>query len=157
MEIRKMEESDIESVKDIATFTWKDTYSSFIPIDIQEKTLKEAYSKENMKKRFKTSVMLVAEEAGEMKGYAFFSNENKSEIYLESIYVHPSQQGKGIGKKLYHTGINHYDNPTSISLIVYKGNPNLSFYEKEGFKPIEEIEGDFCGHPVAFIKMTKTL
>ncbi|MCF6137719.1 GNAT family N-acetyltransferase [Pseudalkalibacillus berkeleyi] len=153
-----MTDTDIKSVKNIAANTWKDTYSSFIPIEIQEKTLSEAYSNETMDKRFKTSMMLVAEEDEQIKGYAFFSSGSESkEIFLESLYVHPSHQGKGIGKKLYVSGIERYHNPTSISLTVYKGNLNISFYEKEGFKIVKETEGDFCGHPVVFIKMTKNL
>ncbi|AYV66292.1 hypothetical protein C2I06_05080 [Niallia circulans] len=34
---------------------------------------------------------------------------------------------------------------STLSLMVYKGNPNLSFYEKEGFRVIKENAGDFYG------------
>ncbi len=153
-----MKYTDIERVKEIAKLTWENTYSSFIPLDIQKKTLKEAYSEDTMTNRFEKSMMLVAEEDENIKGYAFFSNgANSQEIFLESIYVHPSFQGKGIGKDLYLSGIERYENPTSISLTVYKGNTNITFYEKEGFKVIKESKGDFCGHPVTFIKMSKNL
>ncbi|WP_377890448.1 GNAT family N-acetyltransferase [Alkalihalobacillus sp. R86527] len=153
-----MKDTDIERVKEIANLTWKNTYQSFIPLDIQEKTLKEAHSEETMMNRFEKSMMLVAEEDEKITGYAFFSNgATNKEIFLESIYVHPSYQEKGIGKDLYLSGIERYENPTSISLTVYKGNKNITFYDKEGFNVINESKGDFCGHPVTFIKMTKKL
>lgn len=158
MIIREMNYSDIERVRAIAAHTWKDTYSSFIPEDIQDKTLKEAYSQETMDKRFNSSITLVAESNEEIMGYAFFSgNLTSKEVFLESLYVHPSHQGKGVGKQLYLTGLKKFEKPTSISLTVYKGNPNISFYEKQGFNAIKENKGDFNGHPVVFILMKRDL
>lgn len=42
-------------------------------------------------------------------------------------------------------------------LIVYKGNPNISFYVRQGFKVVKENKGDFYGHPVVFTIMKKDL
>lgn len=158
LEIRELKYADVESVREIASLTWKNTYSSFIPLDIQEKTLNAAYSDETMANRFEKSLMLVAEDDDKIKGYAFFSSGSDSnDIFLESIYVHPSYQGTGIGRELYRSGIERFKIATSISLTVYKGNTNISFYEKEGFNTVNESKGDFCGHPVTFIRMTKEL
>ena len=129
--IREMNLSDVESVKNIAAHTWKDTYSTFIPNEIQERVLKDAYSVETMNKRFESSLTLVAENKEEIMGYAFFSGDlDSKDVHLESLYVHPKHQGKGIGKQLLLTGISKFNAPNTVSLSVYKGNPNISFLSK---------------------------
>ena len=158
MIIREMNLSDIERVRGIAVATWRDTYSEFIPEEIQDKVLQDAYSNAEMNNRFKSSLNLVAENNEEIMGYAFFSgNLSNKDVFLESLYVNPNHQGKGIGKQLLLTGIAKFKEPTTLSLTVYKGNSNISFYEREGFKVIQENKGDFYGHPVIFTLMKKNL
>ncbi|HAQ08248.1 MAG TPA: GNAT family N-acetyltransferase [Bacillus bacterium] len=158
MLIREMDTSDIETVRLIAADTWRDTYSSVIPADIQEKILAEAYSEELMEHRFKSSITLVAVFDEKIVGYAFLSCDKLGkDVYLESLYVHPNHQGKGAGKKLLLAGLSMFSEPITVSLTVYKGNPNLLFYESLGFKESKETKGDFKGHPVTFILMKKDL
>ncbi|WP_342541780.1 GNAT family N-acetyltransferase [Paenisporosarcina sp. FSL H8-0542] len=158
MIIREMNISDIERVRAIAVATWRDTYSRFIPYEIQDKVLQDAYSNVEMNNRFKSSLNLVAENNEEIMGYAFFSgNLSEKDVFLESLYVHPNHQGKRIGKQLLLSGIAKYKEPTSLSLTVYKGNSNISFYENEGFQVIKENKGEFFGHPVVFTLMKKNL
>lgn len=158
MIIREMNLSDIERVRGVAVATWRDTYSEFIPEEIQDKVLQDAYSNAEMNNRFKSSLNLVAENNEEIIGYAFFSgNLSNKDVFLESLYVNPNHQGKGIGKQLLLTGIAKFKEPTTLSLTVYKGNSNISFYKREGFKVIQENKGDFYGHPVIFTLMKKNL
>jgi ribosomal protein S18 acetylase RimI-like enzyme len=158
MIIREMTKFDIDNVRNIASLAWKDTYCSFIPFEIQEKVLEEAYSNDEMDKRFSSSLTLVAEKDEEIVGYAFFSGDiTAKEVHLESLYINPIHQGKGAGKQLLFTGLSKFKEPKSISLIVYKGNQNISFYERQGFNVIKEVEGDFFDHPVVFIQMKKIL
>ncbi|MEI4771558.1 GNAT family N-acetyltransferase [Psychrobacillus sp. FJAT-51614] len=158
MLIREMNFSDIDRVRDIAIAAWRDTYSSFIPEEIQDKVLKDAYSNEEMDNRFKFSLNLVAENNEEIMGYVFFSgNLSDKDVFLESLYIHPNHQGKGIGKQLMLTGVANFKELTTLSLTVYKGNRNISFYEREGFKAIKEINGEFYGQPLVFIMMKKNL
>lgn len=158
MIIREMYLSDIERVRAIAVATWRDTYSSFIPKEIQDKVLQDAYSNVEMNNRFKSSLNLVVENNEEIMGYAFFSGDlSDKDVFLESLYIHPNHQGKGIGRQLLLAGIAKFKEPTALSLTVYKGNSNISFYEKEGFKVIKEKKGEFYGHPVVFTMMKKNL
>ncbi|PYF08416.1 GNAT family N-acetyltransferase [Ureibacillus chungkukjangi] len=156
MIIRDMKSVDIETVRLIARDAWRATYSSFIPEEIQDKVLAEAYSSKEMASRFKSSLNLVAEENGVVMGYAFLYVKSDNKLFVESLYIHPNYQGRGIGKKLLQSAISNFPNATTVALTVYEGNPNISFYEKEGFKRIKENQGGFFGHPVSFILMEKS-
>lgn len=145
-------------IRTIAVATWRDTYSGFIPEEIQDKVLKDAYSIDVMNNRITSSLNLVVEKNAEIMGYAFFSgNLSDKDVFLESLYIHPQHQGKGLGKRLLQTGLAKYKEPTTLALTVYKGNPNISFYEREGFKVIKENKGEFYGHPVVFTLMKKNV
>lgn len=158
MKIREMTYSDIHPIRDLAFVTWRDTYSSFIPPEIQDQVLADAYSDKEMNHRLQKTLNLVLESNDAILGYAFFSGDlSNTDIYLESLYIHPEHQGKGIGKQLMQAGIAKYRNPKTISLVVYKGNTSISFYEKMGFSITNENCGDFFGHPVSFIMMKKEL
>lgn len=158
MIIRDLKRKDINNIKELAYVVWEDTYSSIIPLEIQNKTILEAYSEESMNKRFQDSKMLVAEMNEKIVGYAFFSgNIDSKEVYLESIYVDPSYQKRGIGLRLLNEGLSRFTNYNKITLTIMKGNINLTFYEKLNFSPIKELNTNFSGHPVTFIKMEKTI
>ena len=158
MIIREMNISDIQKVRNIAFDTWRDTYSSFIPEAIQDKVLGEAYSDEAMDERFKSSIKLVAENNDEILGYAFFySKDSGKNVFLESLYVHPKHQRKSAGKHLFHNGLERFRESETISLTVYKGNPSISFYKKEGFAIEKELNGDFFDYPIVFTLMKKNV
>ncbi|RQW22812.1 GNAT family N-acetyltransferase [Bacillus sp. C1-1] len=159
MHIRDMKKRDIHAIRALATKTWKATYTPQIPDDIQKKVIQDAYSSHEMNRRFRSSITLVAEEHGRIHGYAFFSREKYSEhnAYLESLYVDPDQQGRGIGRSLLHTGLRRFEQPDHCRLIVYKGNKSVDFYTNEGFERIGERTGDFFGYPVTLIEMEKKL
>jgi ribosomal protein S18 acetylase RimI-like enzyme len=68
------------------------------------------------------------------------------EFYLDSISVHPSAQGKGIGKQLIRAGIDwakklgHH----TVGLLVEQNNENaLRLYQKTGF--VIQNEKQFLG------------
>jgi ribosomal protein S18 acetylase RimI-like enzyme len=152
--IRFMKPSDVPQVRYIAEQAWRHTYSSFIPLSIQDQVLADAYSDEEMTYRFDNCVNFVFEEGQEVIGYAFFKGEG-STVHLESIYIHPSHQRKGIGQKLMDAAIMHFQPVHTVSLVVYKGNDRIAFYEKLGFQIEKEVQGNFFEHPITFIVMNK--
>ena len=72
----------------------------------------------------------------------FFSlHENQ----LAAIFVKPNQQGKGIGTKLLQKAKQLRKN---LRLAVYKENSkSILFYEKAGFRFVEEQKDRNTGHP----------
>jgi ribosomal protein S18 acetylase RimI-like enzyme len=63
---------------------------------------------------------------------------------IHKLYVLPQAQGKGVGKKLIDTicEIARKNNNQTLSLNVYRENPAIDFYEKIGFKKVNEVDID---------------
>jgi len=69
--------------------------------------------------------------------------KNEPGIYkLHKIYILPSQQGKGIGKKLIDYITRAIAPATAIKLNVNRNNKAISFYKNAGFKIIDEADID---------------
>lgn len=81
--IREMKQEDIHAVQSVAKIVWHDTYEGIIPREIQDSFLDEAYSDEKMKYRLENTHLFVAEEEGEVIGFANFSPvrlQNEAEL-----------------------------------------------------------------------------
>ena len=146
--VRKMQENDIKQVQDVARATWNATYEGMIPADIQEKFLSAAYSDENMQRRMERSLVVVAETAESVVGFANFSGVDDDGIVgLGAIYIYPEHQGKGIGSALLNFAIKELDGAKEIYVDVEKDNQTgRSFYEAKNFKVIREFDDHFDGH-----------
>ena len=146
IQIRKAEIEDISSIQYIAKKSWNDTYKELIPVPIQEKFLKEAYSDEFMIKRVQQSLLMVAEDKVKLVGFAnAFIKGNKGE--LSAIYLLPEVQRQGIGSQLLEAMITKLNDINEIYVEVEKGNLiGERFYEAKGFKLVREYEDDFYGH-----------
>lgn len=66
----------------------------------------------------------------------------EGEIYLDTLAVSPTAQGKGIGKMLLLYAIDYYVTvrKQTLGLLVDKDNPDAKkLYLKIGFKPVREL------------------
>ena len=59
-------------------------------------------------------------------------------IYIQDLLVLPKHQRRGIGKALIEEALNRYKNVRQIVLISDNNEDTKAFYEKEGFKLINE-------------------
>lgn len=157
--IRTMQLEDTPQVQKVAKLSWNATYDAIIPVDVQERFLKNAYSGDMMSRRIQNSVMLIAEQEGVVVGFANFSRVNEAgESELAAIYLIPDAQGQGIGTALLLKGINILDDAKIIVLTVEAANHiGKTFYEAKGFTVIDEFEEDFDGHTLQSIRMSYTI
>lgn len=157
--IRMMNEADIEQVQAVAREAWHDTYRGIIPEEIQDSFLQSAYSTEMMKRRLQTSYLLVAEKEGQVVGFINTSQPNEQgEVELFAIYLLPNQQRQGIGRALLAESWKKTRNAKSVYVNVESGNAKgKDFYEKCGFKVIEEFDDDFDGHLLRTTRMVQNL
>ncbi|MBD8036703.1 GNAT family N-acetyltransferase [Solibacillus sp. A46] len=153
--IRKMQSEDIKQVQDVAKTSWNATYEGIIPLEVQEKFLKTAYSNERMQQRLEQSFLFVGERAGKIVGFANFSpvrEDGKAE--LGAIYLYPEEQGKGIGSALLQQGIDNLDGIKEIYINVEKDNKiGKTFYEAKGFDVVKEFDDEFDGHILKTVRM----
>ena len=153
--IREMKQEDIHAVQSVAKIAWHDTYESIIPREIQDRFLDEAYSDEKMKYRLENTHLFVAEEEGEVIGFANFSPVRlQNEAELGAIYLLPNQQGKGVGSALLQKGLTALKGIRKLYIHVEAANEKgKRFYESKGFAQLEEFEEDFEGHMMQTVRM----
>lgn len=108
---------------------------------------------EYAKKLSTNATFVVCEDEGVIIGFtAFYTNKEGGFFYIPQIWVSDNYQRKGIGACMMEQLIIKTPNCVkSIRLEVRKNNEKaVSFYEKSGFKLIEDI-----GNKVLLEKMIK--
>ncbi|BCS97561.1 acetyltransferase [Desulfoluna limicola] len=81
----------------------------------------------------------VVEDEGAIKGFVSLYEDS-----LAAIFVSPGAQGEGLGRQLMAKA---KEVRQSLTLTVYKENKNSTgFYERCGFKIVEEKTDDHTGH-----------
>lgn len=129
--IREMKQEDIHAVQSVAKIAWHDTYEGIIPREIQDSFLDEAYSDEKMKYRLENTHLFVAEEEGEVIGFANFSPVRlQNEAELGAIYLLPDQQGKGIGSALLQRGLTVLKGIRKLYIHVEAANEKENVFMK---------------------------
>ncbi|MEK5036847.1 GNAT family N-acetyltransferase [Sporosarcina sp. FSL K6-3457] len=148
--IRLMTTQDSAHVQHIARLTWFETYKGLIPEDIQKKFIDRSYSHAMMLKRMERSTVLIAECEGNPIGFANFTKKDEDgDSELTAMYVLPSHQHMGYGKKLFNYALSMLNDAQQFFVYVDGRNLNgRAFYEKQGFELLEVFEEDFEGHPV---------
>lgn len=137
--IRRFKASDMENVLKI----WLET--SLKAHNFVEKEFWESKVAEMRDIYLPAAETYVYDEDGLIKGFCSLHKET-----LAAIFVSPSFQGKGIGKKLIAKAKKLYNN---LNLTVYKENKkSIEFYKKCGFKIKKEQIDAQTGHPELLMK-----
>lgn len=155
--VRKAEVKDLGFIQQIAKESWNDAYRGLIPEDIQERFLREAYADELMPVRLERTLLLVAENNGELVGFANASQ--KAGIgNLHAIYLLPDAKGRGIGSQLLERLVAELEPIHEMHVEVEKGNRSgETFYAAKGFKMVDEFAEDLYGHTLITKKMVLEL
>lgn len=87
-------------------------------------------------------------------GINYFLKENKARIAWD--FIHPEQQGKGIGRLLTTHRLNHLNSFTEVHTIIVRTSQHVyKFYEKLNFKIID-IKPDFWAPGFDLYEMEQT-
>lgn len=126
-----------------------------MPIHIREKFLADYYNAATLQQRLQQSHMYVAEVNSTICGFASYTAaDSEGQCELSSIYLHPQQQGKGVGTALLNIALQSFDNLKTIQLIVERDNTTgMQFYLAKGFQIVEEFEEQFEGHTLHSVRM----
>lgn len=143
IQIRKALPEELPIVREIAHKTWPDTFAGILSPPQIDYMLKLMYNLKTLESQLseKGQVFLLAEEEGEFLGFAAFElNYSEGEkAKLHKIYILPSAQGKGLGKKLINEVSDQAkaNGQKSLLLNVNKFNQRaIDFYAYLGFKEV---------------------
>ena len=145
MTIRSATITDIPAIYRLAHEIWWPTYQSFISAEQITFMLAEMYSIEMLEEQFKEGIgFLLAERDEEHIGFAAYSlSEPENNVFkLHKLYILPSEQGKGTGKKLieYIADLSKLKGGKVLELNVNRSNPALNFYKKIGFEIYQTVD-----------------
>ncbi len=135
---------DTNEIQKVLFNTWLASYSDFIPMTDIQWYFNNYYSDINFARLFDdtNTTSYVAEIKKNIVGYARMKfNQEQKRCYLESLYVLPEFQGKGIGTDLLkiveQNAQKHSYNQIWLG-VMEQNIPSLEWYKKLGFQFVEQ-------------------
>ena len=152
IEIKRAGNSDLQTIHDMAELVFRKTYRSILSAEQMEYMMDWMYSLANLERQVSQGhTYYIAWVGQEPQGYLSVRKDcvepDGTEVWhLEKIYVMPSAQGTGLGRRFLETARKHViDNKSAakarIELNVNRNNPAVGFYKRQGLKILRQ--GDF--------------
>lgn len=147
--IREITTEDLPATEQLLSYTWADTYASFLSDQIIHKVTELWHNPELLKKQISNPhvhFLIALDEEGKIIGLSTAVENDGGNIVLGRLYIHPESQRQGIGADLLQQSINRFPDAKKIHLEVEENDiKGVNFYRKSGFKEtgerIENIEG----------------
>ncbi|SEQ71220.1 GNAT family N-acetyltransferase [Natrinema salaciae] len=153
MNVRSATPDDFEAITAVARETWHDTYDELEPETIDQ-TVDNWYTDDSMPLEAPGTVVLVAERDGELVGFTHAVVQGETADILR-MYVHPEQQGEGIGSALHERLIAEIvstDAEQVRSIDFAFNDASRAFYEGLGFEQTDEgdveIDGEYYSEAI---------
>ena len=143
MEIRQLQKHELSLTRNLAEKIWPSAYGTILSKEQLSYMLNWMYSIETLEKSFdKGNEFYCAFHNNHEIGFfeLEFSNEYPNTVKLQKIYVLPSEQNKGIGKKFLQLALLRAKNrgASNVILQVNRDNKAVGFYLKNNFCIISE-------------------
>ena len=143
MIIRNAAEQDIPVIHKLAHDIWWPTYRDILDDDQISLMLDEMYSEKALIMQMNAGVIfLIPEIHSQATGFAGYSliDEEMMIFKIHKIYLLPSEQGKGTGRKLieYISSLAKNNGGKILELNVNRSNPAYNFYRKLGFSVFKQ-------------------
>jgi diamine N-acetyltransferase len=145
MIIRIATEIDIPLISELAEKTWWPSYSSIISDEQISFMLEDMYSAGSLQRQMNSGIdFLIAERDNMALGFAAYSLlDAENQVFkLHKLYVLPSEQGFGTGKKLIDevSSLAKLKGGKILELNVNRGNPAQHFYKKMAFDIYQTLD-----------------
>lgn len=160
--IRQASVHDVQLIQDLTYKVWPQTYAAILSKEQIDFMLDLMYNEAELKRQLNDPVhkfLLVYDDASPV-GFASYSPQDARQWKLHKLYVLPATQKKGLGSLFIRHIINDLKLSGAASLIlnVNRYNNARHFYEKTGFKIINEVDvpighGYFMNDYIMEIKM----
>ncbi|NDA98284.1 MAG: GNAT family N-acetyltransferase [Flavobacteriia bacterium] len=143
MEIRLLQKHELSLTQNLAEKIWPSAYGTILSKEQLSYMLNWMYSIETLEKSFdKGNEFYCAFDNDLPLGFLEleFLSEEASSVKLQKIYVLPSEQNKGIGKKFLQLALLRAKNrgARNVILQVNRANKAVEFYLKNNFCIIGE-------------------
>lgn len=159
IEIRPATDDDLAAVSALLAETWHATYDGIYGRERVADITASWHAPEALAKgvakpdhRF-----LVAVEGGRIAGTISIGKACGGGVTLDRLYVHPSAQGQGLGRKLLDAGLGAFPADAEVTLEVEPANASaILFYERNGFAVTGRTGDCSCsGDGIAALIMTR--
>lgn len=150
--IIRASEADIMTIHDMAEVVFRHTYMDILSPEQMDYMMDWMYSPVNLKKQLEDGhVYFIAYRDSNPCAYVSVQPDGTGEdgkmlFHLQKIYVMPSEQGCGLGRKMFAHALAFASSaadghPASVELNVNRNNPAVGFYRHLGLKILRQ--GDF--------------
>lgn len=144
--IRQANRSDTAVIHRLAHEIWWPTYQAYIPHGQIKLMLALIYNEESLRAQMQAGQRFsIVSRNGDAVGFVGFQPKKSSEagiMRIEKIYIQSFEQGKGTGRLVidHVSQIARTENLHFLELNVNRNNPAKTFYEKQGFHVIGEVD-----------------
>jgi diamine N-acetyltransferase len=147
MVIRDATTADLPAIRQLVEEIWPVTYGEILSPEQLRYMIDLIYDLDTLKRQMEEEahVFIMLDQDGSPAGFADYSLIQDPGIYkLHKIYLLPSLQGKGLGKKLIGEVMGRLRSlkANSLRLNVNRHNKALHFYERLGFRKLSEEDID---------------
>lgn len=166
--VRQARPGDIPALSALARHTYAETFGHSLTPEELAQQLGDTRSEACLAKALETGVILIAQDDDIIAGYVRLCEPrlpvecSNNDRQLDSIYVHPDQQGKGVGGLLMQAALAHpfLQGAEKLFLDVWEENEKaVRFYAKHGFEKAGycdvKIGGRVIGHDMVMAKSLK--
>jgi GNAT superfamily N-acetyltransferase len=160
MIIRKATVQDISVISELAEKIWWPSYRNIISDEQISFMLKDMYSEKSLNEQISSGIeFILAERENIPVAFAGFSLAEPGIYKLHKLYVLPSEQGSGTGRKLilHISDFAREQGAKILELNVNRGNPALEFYKKIGFDIYRTVDISFHNFVLNDYVMRKNL
>jgi ribosomal protein S18 acetylase RimI-like enzyme len=141
--IRTWHQDDLELVRYVLWETWKESYSSFIPVDDLLVYFNEHCTLKIIAEQYLDTQMIgfIAEYDDVIAGCEkTYYSEKENRLYVQQLYVLPAYQNLGLGRKLM---ISAAERAQSLGLdkvwlgVMAKNESAVAWYKNMGYEVVE--------------------
>ena len=145
MIIRQAKEFDILAISELAEKIWWPSYKNIISDEQISFMLNDMYSAKSLVEQLHSGIefLLVERENIPLAFAAYSETDMDKQVFkLHKLYVLPTEQGQGTGKKLIEhvSSLAKAKGGKILELNVNRGNPAHHFYSKIGFDIYQTVD-----------------
>jgi diamine N-acetyltransferase len=139
--LRRANAGDVPLIAGLAARIWRAHYIPIIGQAQVDYMLGIMYDEKSLAKQMEEGHSFFLATAGDQTvGYVSLSEKNKGEYFLHKFYIETTEQGRGLGKKIFEKILSLHSDIETFRLTVNRKNyKSINFYFKVGFV-IEEVK-----------------